>query len=54
MLYCETLREIGAENIQNVETAIFNTNSYKGVTGEITIKENGDCEKTPVFVSLFE
>lgn len=54
MLYCETLREIGAENIQNVEKYIFNTNSFQGVTGKITIKENGDCEKQPVFVSLVD
>ncbi len=54
MLYCETLRKIGTENIQNVETALFNTESFQGVTGKITIKENGDCEKEPVFVSLFE
>ena len=54
MLYCETLREIGVENIHLVENAIFNTNSYSGVTGEITIKENGDCEKQPVFVSLLD
>ncbi len=54
MLYCETLRKTGAENIQSVENSIFNTNSYQGVTGEITIKENGDCEKQPVFVSLLE
>ena len=46
MLYCE--------NIQSVENDIFNTESFQGVTGEITIKENGDCEKEPVFVSLFE
>jgi len=46
MLYCETIR--------SVENSIFNTNSYQGVTGEITIKENGDCEKQPVFVSLLE
>ena len=52
MLYCQTLREIGVENIQRVENAIFNTNGYSGVTGKITIKENGDCEKEPVFVSL--
>lgn len=54
MLYCETLREIGVENIHLVENAIFNTNSYSGVTGKITIKENGDCEKQPVFVSLLD
>lgn len=54
MLYCETLRKIGVENIQNVENALFNTDSFQGVTGKITIKENGDCEKQPVFVSLFE
>lgn len=54
MLYCETLRKIGAENIQSVENVIFNTESFIGVTGNITIKENGDCEKQPVFVSLFE
>ena len=54
MLYCETLREIGAENIQIVEKYIFNTNSFQGVTGKITIKENGDCEKQPVFVSLVD
>ena len=46
MLYCE--------NIQSVENDIFNTESFKGVTGEITIKENGDCEKEPVFVSLLD
>ena len=46
MLYCE--------NIQSVENDIFNTESFQGVTGEITIKENGDCEKEPVFVSLLE
>ena len=54
MLYCETLRNIGAENIQSVENALFNTKSYQGVTGEITIKENGDCEKEPIFVSLVD
>ena len=54
MLYCQTLRETGAENIQRVENVIFNTNSYSGVTGKITIKENGDCEKEPVFVSLLD
>ena len=54
MLYCETLRKIGVENIQSVENALFNTESFRGVTGKITIKENGDCEKEPVFVSLFE
>ena len=54
MLYCSTLREVGVENIQLVENAIFNTNSYSGVTGKITIKENGDCEKEPVFVSLLD
>ncbi len=46
MLYCK--------NIQSVETSIFNTESFQGVTGEITIKENGDCEKEPVFVSLLD
>lgn len=54
MLYCETLQKIGVENIQNVENVLFNTNSFQGVTGEITIKENGDCEKEPVFVSLLD
>ena len=54
MLYCETLRKIGVENIQSVENALFNTESFQGVTGKITIKENGDCEKRPVFTSLFE
>lgn len=54
MLYCETLRKIGVENIQNVENTLFNTDSFQGVTGNITIKENGDCEKEPVFVSLLE
>ena len=44
MLYCK--------NIQSVENGTFNTISYSGVTGKITIKENGDCEKEPVFVSL--
>ena len=52
MLYCQKLREIGLENIQTVEKEIFNTESFNGVTGKITIKENGDCEKQPVFVSL--
>ena len=46
MLYCK--------NIQSVENSTFNTISYQGVTGEIKIKENGDCEKEPVFVSLLE
>lgn len=54
MLYCQTLQKIGVKNIQNVETSLFNTKSYQGVTGEITIKENGDCEKTPVFMSLLD
>ena len=52
MLYCQKLRERGLENIQTVEKEIFNTESFSGVTGKITIKENGDCEKQPVFVSL--
>ena len=54
MLYCETLRKVGVENIQSVENILFNTDSFQGVTGKIKIKENGDCEKEPVFVSLFE
>ena len=42
------------QNIQSVENGTFNTIGYQGVTGEIKIKENGDCEKEPVFVSLLE
>lgn len=52
MLYCNAVEKIGLNDIQNVENTMRNTFCFNGVTGTMTIKENGDCDKQPVFMSL--
>jgi branched-chain amino acid transport system substrate-binding protein len=50
-LYIEKLLE---NDIQNVEKALFNTVSYNGICGEITVLQNGECLKKPVVVPFGE
>ena len=47
-VYFETLKK----DIQNVEKELYNTNGYKGICGEITISENGECLKKPVVTAF--
>jgi branched-chain amino acid transport system substrate-binding protein len=50
-LYIDKLLE---NDIQNVEKALFNTVSYNGICGEITVLQDGECLKTPVVVPFGE
>ena len=47
-VYFETLKK----DIQNVENELYNTNSYNGICGEITISQNGECLKKPVITAF--